>query len=151
MNGKYKLLTALTILVVFSLGVVAGIFGDRYLAHKRPERSAAPRQPYPMFDDMIRELGLTEEQQAAIKEVFRRNEERFKTLRFEFHKNLGEMRGLLKEEIDRILTPEQIQKMGEMIHRYQEMNRRDSGKKKPDDKDLHREQDNRSQSHKGSS
>ena len=45
MKTKYKILVALTLLVVFGLGVAAGILGERYVVHRtKPahHRRAAP-------------------------------------------------------------------------------------------------------------
>ena len=38
MKTKYKILVALTLLVVFGLGVAAGILGERYVVHKKYRR-----------------------------------------------------------------------------------------------------------------
>jgi hypothetical protein len=43
MKTKYKILVALTLLVVFSLGVAAGILGERYVVHKKDRRTSAGR------------------------------------------------------------------------------------------------------------
>ena len=60
MKTKYKILVALTLLVVFGLGVAAGVLGGRYAAHKKDRRTAAGRPHPPSHEDWAKELGLTE-------------------------------------------------------------------------------------------
>ncbi|MCK7471612.1 MAG: hypothetical protein MZU95_13215 [Desulfomicrobium escambiense] len=40
MKTKYKIIAALLTLVVFGLGVAAGVLGERYLVHKKDRRAA---------------------------------------------------------------------------------------------------------------
>lgn len=120
---KYKILIIVSLIIVFGLGVTAGIFGGRYYMHRRLRRANEPRPPFRNVETMARELGLTEDQQARIREIFRNNEERFKALRSELHKRLEEMRGLLKQEIDAVITPEQKAKLETAIRRYEEERR----------------------------
>lgn len=120
---KYKLLIVVSLLVVFGLGVTAGVFGERYFMHRRPRRANEPRPPFQNVETMAKELGLTEDQQARIREIFRNNEERFKALRAELHKRLEEMRGQLKQEIDAVITPEQKAKLEAAIRKYEEERR----------------------------
>ena len=47
MKTKYKILVALTLLVVFGLGVAAGVLGERYIVHKSGRRVAAQRPHMP--------------------------------------------------------------------------------------------------------
>jgi Spy/CpxP family protein refolding chaperone len=120
MKTKYKILVALTLLVVFGLGVAAGVLGERYVVHKGYRRPSSDRTHVPSLDAWAKELGLTEDQQARIREIFRRNEERMKLYRTEGLAKLSEIRKALKDELDAVFTPEQRKKMEEMIRRHQE-------------------------------
>jgi Spy/CpxP family protein refolding chaperone len=126
MMKKYLLWIVLSLAVVFGLGVAGGVFGERYFVHKKSDRPAQQRPHPPSLDAFAKELGLTAEQQDRIREIFKRNDQRMKTLSAEEHKRLGEVRALLKSEIDAVLTPEQKQKFEAMIQRHREEYRRRS-------------------------
>ena len=126
MKTKYKILVALTLLVVFGLGVAAGVLGERYLVHKSERRVAAQRPHMPSPESWAKELGLTQEQQDLIRGIFQKNEERMKAYRTESRARLGELRKMLKDEIDTVLTPEQRKKNDEMIRRFEEWRKKDS-------------------------
>ena len=126
MKTKYKLLVALTLLVVFGLGVAAGILGERYVVHNAERRAAAARPHPPSPESWAKELGLTQEQQDKIHEIFKRNEERMKAYRTESRGRLGELRKMLRDEINAVLTPEQRQKNDEMIRRFEERRKKEA-------------------------
>ena len=69
---------------------------------------------------------LTEEQKAQIREIFKKNEERMRAYRTESRARLGELRKMLKDEIDAVLTPEQRAKNDEMIRRFEEWRKKDA-------------------------
>jgi Spy/CpxP family protein refolding chaperone len=126
MKTKYKFLVALTLLVVFGLGVAAGVLGERYVVHKSERRTAAARSHPPSPESWAKELGLTQEQQDKIHEIFKRNEERMKAYRTESRARLGELRKMLWDETDAVLTPEQKQKNDEMIRRFEERRKKEA-------------------------
>jgi len=117
MLKKYKLWVVLTLLAVFGLGAAAGILGERYIMHRRDRRPSQPRTPYVLLDPVVKTLGLTAEQQASIRDIFKRSDERMKVLDAEIHARLREMRAELKSEVDAILTPEQRAKLEDMIQK----------------------------------
>ncbi len=117
MLKKYKLWVALTIVAVFGLGVAAGIFGGRSLMHGQDRRPAQPRTPFVLLDPVVKALGLTADEQASLRDIFKRSDERMKTLDAEIHTRLREMRAELKSEVDAILTPEQRAKLEDMIQK----------------------------------
>jgi len=117
MLKKYKLWVVLTLLAVFGLGAAAGILGERYIMHRRDRRPSQPRTPYVLLDPVVKALGLTAEQQASIRDIFKRSDERMKVLDTEIHARLREMRAELKSEVDAILTPEQRAKLEDMIQK----------------------------------
>lgn len=124
MKTKYKLLVALTLLVVFGLGVAAGVLGERYVVHKK-DRRAAVRPHLPSPEDWAKALGLTQEQKDKIREIFRQNEERMKAYRADNRVRLGELRKRLWDETNAVLTPEQKQKNDEMIRRFEELRKKE--------------------------
>jgi len=126
MKTKYKILVALTLLVVFGLGVAAGVLGQRYVTHRASRRAAAARPHPPSPESWAKELGLTQEQQDKMREIFKRNEERMKAYRTESRARLGELRKQLWEETDAVLTPEQKKKNDEMIRRFEEWRKKES-------------------------
>lgn len=128
MKTKYRVLVALTLLVVFGLGVAAGVLGERYAVHKNDRRASAARPHAPSPESWAKELGLTEEQQAAMRKIFEKNEERMKAYRSEGRARLAAVRKMLWDEINAVLTPEQKKKNDEMIRRFEERRRQESGR-----------------------
>lgn len=124
MNGRLKFWIVVSLVGVFALGIAGGYLGERYFRHVRFERSR-----FPTLEGMSRELQLTADQQAKIREIFQRNEERLKGLRGLMHEKLEAMRGQLKTEIDAVLTPEQIKKMEAMVEKHMRDRRREPGSK----------------------
>ncbi|MGA2531800.1 MAG: periplasmic heavy metal sensor [Candidatus Aminicenantales bacterium] len=117
MVKKYKLWVALTLIVVFGLGAAAGVFGERYLMHKRPRGPVHERTPFPLLEPVAKALALTAEQQDKLREIFKRSDERMKELDGEIHVRLREVRAQLKSEVDGVLTPEQRAKLEDMIQK----------------------------------
>ncbi|HSA95200.1 MAG TPA: hypothetical protein VLJ16_04060 [Acidobacteriota bacterium] len=126
MKTKYKILVALTLLAVFGLGVAAGVLGERYIVHQKDRRMSAGRPHPPSPEAWAKELGLTEEQKAQIREIFKKNEERMKAYRTESRARLGELRKMLWDEINGILTLEQRKKNEEMFRRMEEQRKKES-------------------------
>jgi Spy/CpxP family protein refolding chaperone len=126
MKTKYKILVALTLLIVFGLGVAAGVLGDRYVAHKRDRRATAGRPHPPSPENWAKELGLTEDQKAQIHDIFKKNEERMKAYRTESRARLNELRKMLWEETNAVLTPEQKKKNEEIFRRFEEQRKKES-------------------------
>ena len=131
MKTKYKLIAALLMLVVFGLGVAAGILGERCVVHKNRHATAGRPHP-PSPEDWARELGLTQAQQDQIKEIFKKNEERMKTYRAESRARLNELRKMLWDETNMVLTPEQKAKNDEMIRRFEERRKQEAAKNGPE-------------------
>jgi Spy/CpxP family protein refolding chaperone len=128
MKTKYKLIAALLMLVVFGLGVAAGILGERYVVHKKNPRATAGRSHPPSPESWAKELGLTQDQQDRIKEIFRKNEERMKAYRTETRAQLQELRKKLWDETNAVLTPEQKAKNDAMIRRFEERRKQESAR-----------------------
>jgi hypothetical protein len=122
MNTKYKLWIILSLVAVFVIGLAAGFFGERYLVHRRPGQGGGPegRRPphFPTVESLAKDLDLTKDQQDRIREIFNGNEGRLKAFSDEFHKRLDGIRGQLKSEVDAVLTPDQIKRLGILIDEY---------------------------------
>ncbi|HOI44565.1 MAG TPA: hypothetical protein PLX50_03005 [Candidatus Aminicenantes bacterium] len=118
MNAKTKALIVFSLIAVFAIGVMAGFFGDRFFVHKKsaPRDKRPPR--FPTVEMMAKELELTPEQQALLRDVFSRNEEKLKSLRTEIHQRLADIRRQLKADVENILTPEQKRKFEAMLERH---------------------------------
>lgn len=143
MKTKYKILIALSLAVVFGLGVAAGVLGERYFVHKNYRRQEPDRQHAPSLDSWAKELGLTAEQQAQIKEIFKKNEERMRTYRSEGLAKLAQIRKMLRAEIDAVFTPEQKKKNDEIIRQHELRRKTDPNRTNPnrDDSRQRREQE----------
>jgi Spy/CpxP family protein refolding chaperone len=126
MKTKYKFLVALTLLVVFGLGVAAGVLGERYVVHKSARRAAESRSRLPSPESWAKELGLTQDQQDKMHQIFQQNDERMKAYRADSHARLDELRKKLRDEINAVLTPEQKQKNDEMIRRFEERRKKEA-------------------------
>jgi Spy/CpxP family protein refolding chaperone len=138
MIKKYKLWVALTLIVVFGLGAAAGVLGERTLMHKRDRRPVPDRTPFPLLEPVAKALGLTAEQQDRLREVFKRSDERMKTLDTEIHARLREIRAQLKSEVAGILTPEQNAKLEDMIQKERAKRQAARGGKDPQRSDRDR-------------
>jgi len=136
MKTKHKILAALLILVVFGLGAAAGVLGERYSVRRKYRRPAVERTHVPSLDAWSKELQLTPDQQAKIREIFKKNEERMKQYRTEGLAKLGEIRKMLKDELDAVFTPEQKKKMEEMIRQHEERWKNESNRKSPNRNDT---------------
>ncbi len=118
MNNKYKLWVALSLIVVFALGVAVGVFGGKTFLDKQKPRPRPKQEPFPTLEIISKELQLTPEQETQIREAFKRSEERFQAFGKEVHRRLRELQEQLKNEVDEVLTPEQEKKMGELMEKY---------------------------------
>jgi len=136
MNAKTKVLIVFSLIAVFAIGVMAGYFGEQYIVHRKFSHRDRRTPSFPTVEMMVRELALSAEQQAQLRDLFSRNDERLKGLRAEIHQKLGDIRRELKNEIGLFLTAEQKQKFEAMLERHiqqrreekktrEDMNRRD--------------------------
>jgi uncharacterized membrane protein len=125
MKNRYTVWIILSLIAVFGLGAVGGVFGERYSVRKKWQRfqesrhQAEQNRPrFPTLEMMAAELALNGEQQALIREAFQKNEERLKEMRTYMHTRLGEIRTILLEEIKDVLSPEQKTGFEAMLERY---------------------------------
>lgn len=138
MKNHYKFWIIFSLIVVFAAGVIGGILFEKHLLDKKADKRIKRRSSvhFPTLEVMSQELNLTSEQQEQIREIFKNNEERFKTLRSHIHERLSGIRSKLKNEIKNVLTEEQSLKFEAMIEKYisqrkKEMEKRKKYPKKP--------------------
>ncbi|MDW7760862.1 MAG: hypothetical protein SCM96_09515 [Acidobacteriota bacterium] len=117
---KAKIWIAFSLIAVFAAGFAAGICFDKYSMRKKWERREKDRPQFLTLDYMATQMSLSEDQIEAIREVFRRNEERMKDVRTGLHRQFGEIRALLKTEIDDVLDAGQREKFQALIDEYTE-------------------------------
>ncbi len=118
MKNKGLLWMILAIVVVFLAGAVSGVFLDRYVLTRRHESDRRGGPPFPSLEMLSRDLNLTVEQQDKIKNIFRDNEQHFIELRTSMHEQLEQFREHIKNEIEGVLTPEQLQKFRDILQRH---------------------------------
>jgi len=120
MKNHTKLWIVFSLIIVFVVGVVGGIFFERFVLDKKTERHARSKRHarFPSLETMAQELELSIEQQEKIREIFKKNEESFKRLRSQIHGKLSSMRTQLKDEIKSVLNEEQGRKFEIMIEKY---------------------------------
>ena len=137
MKNHYKLWTVLSLIVVFSAGLISGVLIDRHIFDKKPrlrseradyKRTGSTR--FPTLDMMAEELGLSAEQKEKIHEIFKHNEERFRTLRKDMNDRLRDIRAQLNNEIKSVLTEEQQAKYEAMIKSYHSQRKRETDQRK---------------------
>jgi len=120
MKNTYKFWIVFSLIIVFAAGVLGGILLDNSLLDKKPKRSSRKESSvrFPTIEMMAEELSLTQEQQEKIREIFKNNEKRFKTLKHQIDEQFAAMRIQLKQEIMDVLSDEQNTKFQEMIDKY---------------------------------
>ncbi len=122
--------------IIFAAGLVAGVFIDKHLIQKKIRRSPTP---FPTLKIMSKELNLTSEQEQKIREIFKNNEERFKSLKKEMDGKLFAIRTQLKKDIDSVLSEEQRKKFEAMIEKYLAQRRREGEKMRRHREDRERQ------------
>ncbi len=139
MKNHYKLWTIISLIIVFSTGLISGVLLDKHIfnkkhknRHERTDRKRTSSTHYPTLDQWTQELGLTPEQKEKIQEIFKNFnlEERFKTLRKDNNERLRDIRIQLNNEIKSVLTEDQQVKYEAMINKYHSQRKRESDKRK---------------------
>ncbi len=136
MKNHYKLWTIISLIIVFSAGLIGGVLLDKHIFNKkhksqyeRTDRKKKSSTRFPTLDIMAKELGLSAEQKEKIQEIFKNNEERFKTLRKDINERLMDIRVQLKNEIKSVLTEDQQAKYEAMIKKYHSQRKREIDKR----------------------
>lgn len=131
MKNHTKFWIVFSLIIVFAVGVVGGIFLERFVLDKKTERHTRSRRHvrFPSLETMAQELDLSAEQQEKIREIFKTNEESFKRLRHQIRESLSSMRTQLKDEIKSVLNEEQNRKFEIMIEKYLSQRRNEQEKR----------------------
>jgi len=137
MKNHYKFWIILSLILVFAAGIAGGIFIDKLFIQKSLERGGPPG-PHHSIEMMAKELNLSSEQQEKIREIFKNNEEGFKSLGKDFFDRLSVIRTKLKNEIKNVLSEEQGKKFEAMIEREESQMKREQERRHPE---RHEKQD----------
>ena len=132
MKNNTKFWIVFSLIIVFAVGVVGGIYFERFVLDKKTERHTRSRRHvrFPSLETMAQELDLSVEQQEKIREIFKKNEERFKRLRSQIQESLSSMRTQLKDEIKSVLNEEQNRKFEALIEKYLTQRKKEQEKRK---------------------
>jgi len=131
MKNHYKFWIILSLILVFAAGITGGIFIDKLIIQKGMRGERGRPSPHRSMEMMAKELNLSSEQQEKIREIFKNNEERLKSLRKDFFDHLSEIRTQLKNEIKNILSEEQGKKFEAMIEREESRMKKEQERRRP--------------------
>ena len=123
MKNKYKTIIIISFIIVFAAGIASGIFCDKYFIKKDLEKPPHDRKPSPHFptlEIMSKELDLDGSQEQAIREIFKRTEEKLDEVRHQVGKQFFTIRKELITDIKSTLNDEQKLKFEEMIEKHLE-------------------------------
>jgi hypothetical protein len=130
MKNNYKFWIIFSLIVVFLAGAGGGILLDEYVLDKKSKRSDRTSSVrFPSVKMMAEELGLTEEQQKQVREVFKANDKKLKELRSQLNKQFYTIRKELLVGIKDILDDDQKKKFDTMIDDYISGRRKESNKR----------------------
>ena len=120
MNRSQKFWIIFSLVIVFVVGMIAGVLLDDNVLNKmqRPQEKRRNSAQFPSMCIMAEELSLSEAQQNKIREIFKENDARLSLLRKQIHKQFASIRSKLIEEIKSILDEDQKLKFENMIDRY---------------------------------
>jgi len=111
---------------IFSIGVVCGALGQRYLQQtERPPfysdsaRRGGPPRAERVLDIMTRNLTLTEEQRSTIGDILSESREEIGSIRAQIHKQMQSREATVKEKIRAVLTDEQREKYDTTLRRME--------------------------------
>jgi len=120
MNKNYKYWLIFSLIVVFLVGMIAGVILDNNVLDKKQKPRAKRNNTarFPTLCSMAEEISLSEAQQEQVRDIFRKNDEKLKAFRGQIHKQFLTIRSGLIDEINKILDDEQKLKFEAMIERY---------------------------------
>jgi len=94
---------------VFFVGLAAGMLGARLAEPERPGHSLRARTPPFRGFFPSQDLGLTVEQQQQLEEVFVRQRKKWDVIHQELRPQVEALMAQTQEELEEILTPEQLE------------------------------------------
>src|SRR5688572_27001978 len=104
---KSKWHLRLAVVVIFLLGFVAGMLTIN-LYHVNRSIAASKNRRH-RFEQMLKRLGLTEEQQPKVEKILSDARAQFKEIRKESEPRQRELRAKVNDQLQAVLTPEQWQ------------------------------------------
>jgi Spy/CpxP family protein refolding chaperone len=130
MTDHNKLKIWLVLVVVFLLGGVTGaaLTGLYHARASANRASSHEREQQAHFDEMRRELNLSDEQTAAVRAILDETRNEYRALRAELRPRFEEPREKARARIRALLTPEQQQKFDQIVARQDA--ERDSAREK---------------------
>jgi len=111
-NRRQVLIQSLLALAILGSGIIIGSAAT-FLTFKNriyPHPGRGPRDAKFFSEKMSEDLGLTEEQTRKIKEIFERRAKDLQQVRKKFETQIPQERQKLFDEIEQVLTPEQMEK-----------------------------------------
>ena len=138
MNKTAKLWITLSIVAVFLAGLAGGVLIDKTLLAKKPRRSPIQKSSvrFPTLEIMAEDLGLSQEQQDSISQIFRDSEEELKLYRRQMQVRFDEIRTKLLDDIKNVLNDEQVTQFEAMIEKYRAARKKEheQRRKKPENR-----------------
>lgn len=113
---------AVTMLIA---GFLIGSFTTGRITRNKIERFSSVRSPEHFKQHMVRELGLTEEQQKLIDPIVDAHGEKLHVLTKEYRETFSELQQEFHEQLEPILTEQQRKKMEERRREFQKGYKRD--------------------------
>jgi Spy/CpxP family protein refolding chaperone len=115
-SSRSKLIAAAVVIVAFLAGIVIGVAGDRFWRVRHP---FGPRRNPQMVTALIlrrldRELTLTPQQEAAVKQILTAREQRITALMSTVRPQIRQQIDAANAEIEKVLTPDQRAKFQQM-------------------------------------
>jgi len=112
---RLRIQGAVLIIIIFTVGVLAGGAGERIRASREK-----PMRPFRQAGELPRpfaRLNLTDEQRAEISEIFESNGPRADSVLRELMPHLRAINDSIQAEIREVLTPEQVEILEEELER----------------------------------
>lgn len=138
MNKTAKLWIILSIVAVFLAGLAGGILIDKTFLVKKPRRSPTQKSSvrFPTLEIMAEDLGLSQEQQDSIRQIFRDSEEALRLYRKQIQVRFDEIRKNLLDDIKNVLNDDQVTKFEAMIEKYRAARKKEheQRRKKPENR-----------------
>jgi Spy/CpxP family protein refolding chaperone len=110
-NGSPRRVRLLTILVLVATFVLGGFTGAA-VGHALRRSGHRPPSPFPM---LIRELGLTPEQDAKARAIFDAHAPALEAIAKDTFPRVRAINEAMEQELRAVLTPEQIRKLDELL------------------------------------
>lgn len=101
-------------MIIFILGFAAGALALN--AYHKWRGAASPQRSQDRFEQMVKDLQLTDAQQTQVKQIFSDTREQLQTLRQESEPRVKEIRGQADARMQKILTAEQWQKFQQLMN-----------------------------------